>query len=209
MALHFMGAGIPMPSQELAIGGGGGSAVKGLRSDKGLSPSFQLQTKDHLLPPPSPSRAPCCCPSEGGCPRAPQAPTHSEACQSCPKHITGSRLQRMSWNQAQPPFSAKTLPFSARARQARQWGHHYPNNEASGMQEAHQWGGRGRGGRLPGLHKCTQSSFQLPSPRPCQEQGTMRTRAEADSGHWGTGAGGRQREGDEGRRHRESLREDV
>lgn len=110
-----------------------GSGVEGLGSGKGPFPLFQLQTKNHLLPSsPSPSRAPCCCPSDRGCPVALGAPT---PCQSCPKHITGSRLLRMSWKQAESSFSAKTLPFMPGPDKPDNGGHHYPNNEASGMKK--------------------------------------------------------------------------
>lgn len=63
----------------------------------------------------------------------PKPPTPTRACQSCPKHITGSRLQRMSWKQAEPPFSAKTLPFLPGPDRPDNGGHRYPNNEASGI----------------------------------------------------------------------------
>lgn len=139
MALHFMEAEIPIPSQGLPTGlcvwggkWGGGAEIR-----QGSFSFIPASDKGPPAPsPPPPLGLPAVVLVTGAALGLPKPPSPTTAGQSCPKHITGSRLQRMSWNQAQPPFSAKTLPFSARARQARQWGHHYPNNEASGMQEA-------------------------------------------------------------------------
>lgn len=96
-------------------------------------------------------------------------------CQSCPHHIIGSRLQRMSWKQAESPFSAKTLPFVPGPDKPDNGGHRYPNNEASGMTEGPS--GEGDAGKGPAPHR-------TPSPPPP-------TTREDD----------RQREGDKGRKN--------
>lgn len=76
MALHFMGAEIPVPSQGLPIGlGGWGQWGEGAEIRQGPLSFIPAPDKGPPAPSPSPSRAPCCCPSDRGCPRAPQAPT--------------------------------------------------------------------------------------------------------------------------------------
>lgn len=75
------------------------------------------QTKSHLLSfSPSPSRAPCCCPSDKGCPVAPQS-------SPSPKHITGSVYTAENMLESgRASILCQNSTFHARARQARQWG---------------------------------------------------------------------------------------
>lgn len=119
-------------------------------------------------------------------------PQPGPACPA-PSIVTGSRQQRTSWNQAEPRFSAKTLPFMAgpdRPDNAgvtatlimRPWG--CPEDSWGRGRERQQWG------RLPGLCECTgHLSTPTPSPR------KMRARAGADNacGAWGREKG-RQRD---------------
>lgn len=97
---HVLGAQTTIPSQ--------GPSQSCLQRKMKQGAGIRHQTKSHLLSfSPFPSRAPCCCPSDKGCPVAPQAPGPSTL-------QALSTLQKTRWNQAEPLLSAKTLPFMPR-----------------------------------------------------------------------------------------------
>lgn len=99
------------PSQGLP-GGLGGQRGEGLGSSKAPLPYSCSRQRTTCSPafPPTPG-LPAVALVTGAALWLPELPPPTMARQSCPKHIIGSRLQRRSWNQAEPPVSAKTLPF--------------------------------------------------------------------------------------------------
>ena len=135
------------------------------------SSSRQRTTCPPALPPPPGLPAVVLVTGAALCLQEPPPP-----CQSCPQHIIGSRLQRMSWKQAESPFSAKTLPFVPGPDKPDNGGHRHPNNEASGMMEVPSGGG---GRRREGASSA-QDAFSLPPT---------------------TGKDDRQGEGDKGRKN--------
>lgn len=111
MTLYSLGAGMPIPPRG-CLGGLGGQRGEGLGSSKAPLPyscSRQRTTCSPALPP-TPG-LPAVALVTGAALWLLELPPPTMARQSCPKHIIGSRLQRKSWNQAEPLFSAKTLPF--------------------------------------------------------------------------------------------------
>lgn len=132
MALHLLGLEVPIPSQGRPRRLEGAVGAEGPGSGKDPSPSFQLYTKNHLLPvPPPPPGLPAvvlvtgAAPSPHLPPRLPVLPQAHYRLQTAENELESGRASLLCQNST----------FLARARQARQWGHRYPNNEASGMKE--------------------------------------------------------------------------